>query len=121
MSRRSEASPRRTSIRRTPSRLNSSTSLTLRPISVEPSGTATSVKNFARAFRPPACSHGDAVGQEAAAEKQEIDHAPGDDDDPDGRDFEDRERLEPLVRAMPSTSRLVDVPISVSVPPMIAA
>jgi hypothetical protein len=54
MSRRSEASPLSTSIRRTPSRLNSSTSLTLRPISVEPSGTATSVKNFARA--PPASS-----------------------------------------------------------------
>jgi hypothetical protein len=27
----------------------------------------------------------------------------------------------PRVRAMPSTSRLVDVPIRVSVPPMIAA
>jgi hypothetical protein len=53
MSRRSEASPLSTSIRRTPSRLNSSTSLTLRPIRVEPSGTATSVKNFARARDPP--------------------------------------------------------------------
>jgi hypothetical protein len=46
MSRRSEASPRSTSISRTPSRLKSSTSLTLRPIRVEPSGIATSVKNF---------------------------------------------------------------------------
>ncbi|OIQ65848.1 hypothetical protein GALL_525910 [mine drainage metagenome] len=45
-SRRSDASPRKTSTTRTDSRLKISTSSTFLPISPESSGTATSVKNF---------------------------------------------------------------------------
>ena len=62
--RRRLSSPRSTSITRMPSRLKIATSITFWPISGEPSGTTTSVKNFIRLRGPEQVGHRIAVRQE---------------------------------------------------------
>ena len=119
--RRKDKSPRRTSTRRTPSRLNISTFTTCCPINPDPSGSATSVKNFIL-LRPPRrpamlSRSGSSIG--AITPRYTIPHATK--MIPRGVISKIVKGASPSARATPSTSRFVDVPINVSVPPITAA
>ena len=118
MSRRSEASPRRTSITRTASRLNIFTSLTFCPTMPLSSGIATSVKYFIceRSVRNAAIELRSGSSRQPTSAR----NAPPARVTamPTGAMSKMPNGSIPLARTTPSTSRLVEVPIRVIMPPM---
>ena len=115
--RRRLSSPRMTSMTRVPCPLKIETDMTPCPIRGDPSGTTTSVKYFIF-FRVPSRSAIEvAVRQEARHEKPHRDETDRHHGEAERRDLEEAERHHPEARATPSTSRLVEVPIMVIIPP----
>jgi len=116
-SRRSDASPRSTSMTRTPSGLKMSTSSTCRPIRAESSGSATSVKYFILRRSVSSAPIVSRVGRRRGPNRV-MNTAPATTSArPRGAISNIEKGASPWPRATPSTSRLVDVPIRVIMPP----
>jgi len=117
-SRRRLASPRSTSTTRTPSRLNASTPSTPCPIRLLFSGIATSVKYFIFGRSPSRKDIDCRSGTRCLANSaMKIDPTAAT-ARPTGRISKIENGSSPSLRTTPSTRMLVEVPISVSIPPI---
>ena len=109
--RRRLSSPRSTSITRMPSRRKIATSITCAPISGEPSGTTTSVKNFIRLRVPSRSAIESRFGMKRGTSSHMVAKPTMATAMPSGAISKRPKGRMPCARATPSTRRLVEVPI----------
>ena len=106
-----------TSITRMPSRLKVATSITFAPISGEPSGTTTSVKNFIRLRGPSRSAIESRFGRNRGTSSHMVAKPTIVTAIPSGAISKRWNGAIPCARATPSTRMLVEVPIIVIMPP----
>ncbi len=106
-----------TSMTRMPSRLKVATSITREPISGDPSGTTTSVKNFMRLRGPSRSAMESRLGRKRGTSSHMVMNPTTVTAIPSGAISKRPNGARPCARATPSTSRLVDVPIMDIMPP----
>ena len=115
--RRRLSSPRSTSITRIPGCLKIETSIAFAPISGEPSGTTTSVKYFIRLRLPSRSAIESRFGRKRGTRIHMVAKPAIITQNPSGAISKSPKGTIPCARATPSTSRFVEVPIIVIIPP----